>query len=197
LGCAVFAFYAIYATKWVIENAVAIGAAWGLAIGLYLTRTSVGGLTVGLPLIAFVALSGACLGLLLRSTLHFLGYLREEKDSALAETLAGTPSMQLFVIGAWGEDSIAVVRARDPEARLMRLQVGHSRPLRVLAGFPFDSEQEALEAERRLRRRLHPMRGRGEWYAANVGDVRRLIYENPGQDELTARDSYSSLRPGK
>ena len=197
LGCALFAFFAIYATKWVIENAVAIGIALGFLIALYLVRTSVDSIAISVPLVALITLAGACIGLLLRSTFHFLGYIRDENESSPARALAERPPMQLFVIGAWGEDTVAVVRARDPEARLLMLQNGYPRPLRVLAGFPFDSEREALEAERRVRRRLHTVRDRGDWFAANVAEVRRLIYEITPQDELADAGTYPSLRPGK
>ena len=197
LGSAVFAFFAVYATKWVLENAMQIGAALGMLFALYVATTQVENIAVAVPLAVFIIVTGACVGFLFRTGFIFLGYLREER-SWKATSYAGGRATYLFVIGTWGGGPIAFVRARDPQRRLKLLQVGTPRRLRVLAEFAFDSEAQALAAERLVRARLRPFRDRGDWFSADLKSVRRILSEadDAEGDETVLTRPAPPLRSG-
>jgi len=71
-----------------------------------------------------------------------------------------------FIQARYG--AIKIGHSSDPEARLRCLQTGTSKPLRLIAKFPFESRAEAAGLERELHRKLHKYRCRGEWFRPSI-----------------------------
>ena len=67
-----------------------------------------------------------------------------------------------FIQQGFGGIKIGV--SDDPASRCAHMQTGTSKPLRVLAQFPFESRSEAFAMERSLHTAYAHLRTNGEWF---------------------------------
>jgi predicted GIY-YIG superfamily endonuclease len=74
-----------------------------------------------------------------------------------------------FIQQGYGAIKIGV--SDDPDQRLLKLQTGTSRALRVIAKFPFSTRAAAFDMERDLHLKFCHLRLSGEWFK------RRLLKE--------------------
>lgn len=180
LGCALFAFYVVYTTRWVLQNAIEIGIALGFLLGIYLAVTNADSVATGAPLVALLVLACASIGCLLRCALFVSGLIEENAPLTAIRDFWRPSSAYLHIVGARNYTNIAIIRAKVAEEGLTHLQRGCPRRLRVLASFIFDNERQAIAAEKKIRKELRPMRNRGEWYAADLETVMTAIHALPG-----------------
>ena len=186
LGCAVFAFYVVYTTRWVIDNAIEIGTALGFLLGLYLAVAKADSLATGAPLVVLLALSCASIGLLLRCAFFVFGFIEERAPLTVVRDLWKPSTAGLHVVGAWQYNNVAIVRAKQADEGLRRLQRGSPRQLRILASFAFENERKAIRAERMVRQKLRPMHNRGDWFCIDLESVLTVIGSSPGAVPLTS-----------
>jgi hypothetical protein len=179
-GCALFAFYVVYSTRWVIQNAIEIGIALGFLLGIYLAVTSADSFATGAPVVALLMLACASIGCLLRCAFFVSGLIEENAPWAAFRDYWQPRSAYLHIIGARNYTNIAIVRAKNAEEGLTRLQRGCPRRLRVLASFAFDNERQAIAAEKAVRRELHALRNRGEWHVTDLETVLTAVHALPG-----------------
>jgi hypothetical protein len=185
-GCAVFAFYVVYTTRWVIQNAIEIGTALGFLLGLYLAAANADSFAAGAPLVVLLVLSCASIGLLLRCAFFVFGFVEERAPLTVIRDLWKPSTTCLHVVGAWQYNNVAIVRAKLADEGLRRLQRGNPRQLRILASFAFENERRAIHAERMVRKKLRPMHNRGEWFSTDLGSVLTVIGSLPGAVPLTS-----------
>lgn len=67
-----------------------------------------------------------------------------------------------FIQQGFGGIKIGV--SDDPKARCAAMQTGTSKPLRIIAQFPFSSRSEAFAMEKTLHRGYAHLRTNGEWF---------------------------------
>lgn len=71
-----------------------------------------------------------------------------------------------FIGQGYGLVKIGV--ARDPERRILNLQTGNGKALKLIATFPFSSRSDAVCVERELHRKYASYRVNGEWFRPGV-----------------------------
>lgn len=98
-----------------------------------------------------------------------MGYEFSEASRRLAsfptrKARRGDPVSSFLYIISEGEDGpIKIGRSRNPGSRLLELQTGNARRLRVVASYEL-THDEACDAERRLHEELADWALSGEWF---------------------------------
>ena len=195
LGCALFAFYVVYTTRWVLQNAIEIGIALGFLLGIYLAVTNANSFATGAPLVALLVLACASIGFLLRCTFFISGLIEERAPLTAMRDFWKPSTAYIHVVGAWQYANVAIVRAKQADEGLRQLQQGCPRRLRVLASFAFDNERQAIAGERTIRKKLRPMRNRGEWYTVDLETVLSTIASLPGVVPMKSSKLAPMTRP--